>query len=142
MRDERSLFNLNSLAVNAGLVLQRNLDLLAAPLRSHTCLTTSRSGIAIPNGRSTDFASFGGVDPTLHLGVVCASEPLDKTWANLTPPTSCIANVRAAVLADVNDTFFENSLSRYLVPELRIYEDLDIGQDTSLCLDDYMPEWA
>src|SRR6266852_4463875 len=121
MRDECRLFNLNSSAVNAGLVFQRNFDLLAAPLRSHTCLTTSRAGIAIPGGRSADFVSFGGVDPTLHLGVVRASEPLDEPWGNLAPPTSCTANVRAAVLADVSDTLFENSLSRYLVPELRIY---------------------
>src|ERR1700738_3487829 len=105
MRDERSLFNLNSLAVNAGLVLQRNFDLLAAPLRSHTCLTTSRSGIAIPNGGSADVASYGGIDPTLHLAVESASEPLDETRGNLAPPTSCTANVKPAVLADVGDPF-------------------------------------
>ena len=72
-------------AVDAGLVLQGNVDLLAALLRSHACLTTRRGGIAIPGGGSVDFAPFGGLDPTLYLDVVGVSEPLDETRGNLTP---------------------------------------------------------
>src|ERR1700732_1387332 len=93
------------LAVNAGLGLQRNFNFLAVSLCSHTCLTTSRSDIAIPNGWSADFVTFGSIDPTLHLAVVRASEPLDETRGNLSSPSSSTANVRAIVLADVNDPF-------------------------------------
>src|SRR6202030_1532292 len=98
----------------------------------------SRSGIAIPSGGSANFAMSGGVDPTLHLSIESASESLDKTRGNLASPTSCSANVRAAVFADVNDTFFEDSLSRNLVPKFRIYEDLNIGQHTVLDLEEYV----
>jgi hypothetical protein len=94
--------------------------------------------IAVPSGGSANFASSGGVDPMLHLGIESASEPLDETRGNLASPTSCAANVRPAVFADVNDAFFENSLSRNLVPKFRIYEDLNIGQHTVLDLEEYV----
>ena len=68
---------LQDLVVNAGLGLQRNVDLLTALLRSHAGLTTSRSGIAIPSGGSANFAYLGGIDPTLHLGIESAAEALD-----------------------------------------------------------------
>jgi hypothetical protein len=127
-----------TLAVKAWLVLQRNVNLFAALLRSHTRLTTSRGGITIPSGGPVEFASSGGLDPTLHFGIEGAAKSLDETRGNLSPPTSCAPNVRPGVLADVDDTFFENNLSRYLVPELRIYEDLDICQHIVLNLDKYV----
>ena len=73
------------------------------------------------------FASFGSLDPTLHFGIEGASKSLDESRGNLSPPTSCATNVRPGILADVNDTLLKNSLSRYLVTEFRIHEDLDIG---------------
>jgi hypothetical protein len=134
-RRDRSLARAYASGVNAGLGLQRNSNLLAAPLRSHSCLTASRGSIAIPCTGAADFASFGGVDPTLHLGIEGAFETVDEALSDLAPPASCTANIRPAVLPDVNDTFFENSLSRYLIPELRIYKDLYIGQYVALSLD-------
>jgi hypothetical protein len=73
-----------------GLVFKETSNLVAALLGSHTCLTTSRDGIAIPSGGSVDFASFGSVDPTLHLGIESASEPLDETRGNLVPQRSAL----------------------------------------------------
>src|ERR1700722_13225528 len=135
---ERSKTTSERLAVNAGLGLQRHFHLFPAALRSDPCVTTSGRDIAIPGGGPADFIPPGGVDPTLHFGVVGASESLDKTWSDLPSPMACFANVRPAIPADVNDPFLENSLSRYLVPELCIDEDFDIGQHTALRLDEHL----
>ena len=107
-------------------------------MRGHACLTTGRGGIAIPGGGTVDLAPFRRRDPTLYLGVVGFSEPLDETRGNLPSPASCAANVRPAVLTNVHDTFFEDSLSRDLVAELGIHEDFHIGQHTVDGLDEYV----
>ena len=65
-----------------------------------------------------------------------AFETVNKTGGNFATPTSRTAHVRSAVLADINDAFFENGLSCYLVPELRVGENLYIGQYTALGLDE------